>query len=563
MATRPAPAPTPSDLSRLCLVAIEHAPAPMATVEGAGHIVCQVNPAFCRLMDQSKEQLVGKSFYEILPKNDGCITLLDRVYRTGMPECHTEQQHSEPHPVYWSYAMWPVMVDGRPLGVMIQVTETAQLHEEKLAMNEALMLGSVRQHELTEAAESLNAQLQQEINERKRAQADMEELESTNRQLQKSESLGRMAGAIAHTFNNQLGVVIGNLELALLDLPSGGAVDSLTAAKQAAEKAATVSSQMLTYLGQSIGKRELFDLSEVCRRNLPILRAALPGKVLLEIDLPSPGPVITADANQIAQVLTNLINNAWEAVGEAGGSIHLTVKTVLRADIPTEHRRPVYWQPEDPAYACIEVVDVGCGIADKEMENLFDPFFSSKFAGRGMGLPVVMGILKAHGGAVTVKSEAGQGSTFRIFLPLSAGVVPQRQEKASHLQLGANCTVLLVEDDTMMRNMASTMLRRLGLTVLEAKDGAEAIEVLRARQNEIRCVLCDLTMPYRNGWETIAALHEIAPDVPVILASGYDKARVMSGDHSEWPQVFLGKPYGFEALRDAIGKALGSWNEKK
>ena len=141
----------------------------MATVEGASHIVRYVNPAFCRLMDKPTEQLVGKPFCEMLPEKDECVTLLDRVYRTGKPESHTEQQHSKPHPVFWSYTMWPVIADERPVGVMIQVTETAQFHEKTVAMNEALMLGSVRQHELTEAADSSNAQLQTEITERKRA----------------------------------------------------------------------------------------------------------------------------------------------------------------------------------------------------------------------------------------------------------------------------------------------------------------------------------------------------------------------------------------------------------
>ena len=401
----------------------------MVMVEGARHIVREANPAFCRLIEKTQEQLVGKSFDELLIANDECVTLLDRVYRTGKPESHTGQQELGQNTVFWSYTMWPVMAEERPLGVMIQVTETTQFHENTLAMNEALILGSLRQHELTEAADSLNHQLQKEIGERKQAQAEKEELAAANQQLQKSESLGRMAGAIAHIFNNQLGVVMVNLELALMDLPSGGPVSSLTEALQAAQKAAAVSGQMLTYLGQSHGKRVRFDLSEECRRNVGILRAVLPEKVALEVQLPTPGPVISADANQIQQVLTNLINNAWEAIGEEGGVMHLAVNTVLAADIPVTRCYPVHWQPQVSAYACLELTDAGCGIASGEIENLFDPFFSSKFTGRGMGLPVVLGIVTAHGGAVTVQSEAGQGSTFRVFLPVYVEVVPPQPEK--------------------------------------------------------------------------------------------------------------------------------------
>jgi CheY-like chemotaxis protein len=367
-----------------------------------------------------------------------------------------------------------------------------------------------------------------------------------------------MAGAIAHTFNNQLGVVIGNLEMAIDELPPGaGPVNSITAAMQAAGKAAEVSGMMLTYLGQSFDKREPLDLSEACLRSLPILRAVMPGKVLLETDLPSPGPVISANTNQIQQVLNNLINNAWEAIGEDGGSIHLRVKTGSPADIPAAYRFPQNWQPQDTAYACLEVTDAGCGIEDEDFEKIFDPFFSSKFTGRGMGLAMVMGIIRAHGGVVTVESEPGQGSTFRVFLPVSGEEVPRQLDKAAPgPEIAGGGTVLLVEDEEMVRNMAAAMLNRLGFSVLVAKDGVEAVQVFRQRQERIRFVLCDLTMPRMNGWETLRALRKLAPGIPVILASGYDKAHVMAGDHPELPQVFLGKPYKLKGLSDAISQAL-------
>src|SRR5471030_849265 len=172
------------DLSSLCLAITEHAPLPMATVEGASHIVRYVNPAFCRLMDKPAEQLVGKPFAEILPEKDVSVTLLDRVFRTGKPESHTEQQHSKPHSVFWTYTMWPVLADELPVRVMIQVTETAQFHEKTLAMNEALMLGSLRQHELTEAANSLNVQLQDEITVRKLVEAERKKLDQRLRDQQ-------------------------------------------------------------------------------------------------------------------------------------------------------------------------------------------------------------------------------------------------------------------------------------------------------------------------------------------------------------------------------------------
>ena len=316
---------------------------------------------------------------------------------------------------------------------------------------------------------------------------------------------------------------------------------------------------MLTYLGQSFDKRELLDLAEICRRSLPILQASLPGKVGLKTDLFSPGPAVMANEDEIRQVLTNLITNAWEAFGEGGGAVYLGVKTVSRADIPTTHRYPLDWRPQDHAYACLEVQDRGSGIADKDIENLFDPFFSSKFTGRGLGLPVALGIVKAHGGAVTVASEPGRGSTFRVFLPLSATALPLEINPALAIpEREENATILLAEDEEMVRDMAAAMLTGLGFTVLSAKDGADAVEMFRQRRNEISLVLCDLTMPRLNGWETLAALRKLAPHIPVIMASGYDKTQVMVGDHPEWPQVFLGKPYTLKELSNAVGQALAS-----
>ena len=264
-----------------------------------------------------------------------------------------------------------------------------------------------------------------DITASKRAEAEKEALEAQNRQLQKSESLGRMAGAIAHHFNNQLQAVMMNLEMALND-PSRNVPehrDSLAEAMQAARKAAEVSSLMLTYLGQTVAKREPLDLSQTCAEHLALLRAALPLSVVLDTDLPRPGPAISANANQMQQVLTNLVTNAWEAMGDTQGTIRLTVKRVAAEDIPVAHRFPTDWQPHSGAWACLEVADPGCGIAAPDMEKIYDPFFSSKFIGRGLGLAVVLGIVRAHAGGVAMSSEPGCGSVFRVFLPVSEPAV--------------------------------------------------------------------------------------------------------------------------------------------
>jgi signal transduction histidine kinase len=228
-----------------------------------------------------------------------------------------------------------------------------------------------------------------------------------------------MAGAIAHHFNNQLHVVIGNLEMAMDDLPrSAEMLTTLNEAMKAARKGAEVSGLMLTYLGHTPAKQEPLDLSEVCIRSLPMIRIIMPKNVTLETDLCSPGPAVMADVNQIRQIIINLTTNAWEASGQDLRSIHLSVKTVSPADVPAPHRYPFDWQPDDTPHACLEVADMGCGIACKDIKKLFDPFFTTKFTGRGLGLPVVSGIVQAHGGGITVESEPGRGSVFRVFFPV-------------------------------------------------------------------------------------------------------------------------------------------------
>jgi two-component system cell cycle sensor histidine kinase/response regulator CckA len=398
-----------------------------------------------------------------------------------------------------------------------------------------------------------------DITESKLAEEERAKLEVQNRQLQKAEGLGRMAGAIAHCFNNHLTVVMGNLELAIADLPPGeGPTDKLSAALQAARDAAAVSNLMLTYLGQTHAQHEPLDLSEVCRRCLPLLGAAMPKDMVLETDLPSPGPVISANANQIQQVLSNLATNAWEAGSYGRCAIHVTVKTVSSADIPVSHRFPIGWRQSDNAYACLEVMDEGSGIEETDIEKIFDPFFSSKFTGRGLGLSVLLGIVRAHGGAVTVESEPGRKSTFRVFLPVSAEIVVRQSDRtAQSTEIDSGGAVLLVEDEPMVRKVVENALATLGFAVLLAKDGVEAVEVFSQHRDEVRCVLCDLIMPRMNGWETLAALRKLAPGLPVILSSGYDEAYVMAGDHPELPQALLSKPYQIQELREALGRALG------
>jgi len=428
-------------------------------------------------------------------------------------------------------------------------------------LNYMLPVGGKEMHfeaRVAPCAEDMVITIVRDVTERKRAEAEKAEFESQNRQLQKTESLGRMAGAIAHHFNNKLQSIMANLEL--LGAPTLGVdpVRCLAMAMRATEKAAEVSRLMLLYLGQSTSKREPRYLAELCRESLPLVQDTLPDTVTLETNWPAPGPVISANENEILRVLTNLISNAWEAMGEGRGTIHLSVRSAKAEEIPTEHRFPQGWHALGTDYACLEVRDSGCGIAETEIEKLFDPFYSTKFISRGLGLPVVLGIVHAHDGVVTIESQPGHYCVFRVFFPVSQELPrsPEVGNQTSAPEGGG--TVLLVDDDELLLMSTGALIEMLGFTLLTARDGVEAVEMFREYKGDIRCVITDLTMPRMDGWETLAALREINPTLPVILASGYDKGQVLAGAHTERPQAFLGKPFGLQQLRNALGQALAA-----
>ncbi|MCA1795723.1 MAG: response regulator, partial [Desulfobacteraceae bacterium] len=202
--------------------------------------------------------------------------------------------------------------------------------------------------------------------------------------------------------------------------------------------------------------------------------------------------------------MTNLFTNARESLPENQGSIRLSIQTVSHEDLSTTRRFPLDWQPQDIFYACLKISDTGCGISKKDIGNLFDPFYTTQFTGRGMGLPVTMGFLKTHGGCIAVDSEAGRGSVFRVYLPVKTEIKSVKHEKVTtpkeNVENGG--TVLLIEDEASVRYMGKAMLTRLGYAVIEAQDGVEAMRLFQEHQNEIACVLSDLTMPRMNGWET-------------------------------------------------------------
>ena len=400
-----------------------------------------------------------------------------------------------------------------------------------------------------------------DMTEAKQVHSEKLLMEQQKQRIWRAESLSRMAGGIAHHFNNLLGAVVGNLELAQLNPFQESDLHSHIAdAMQASHRAIEISKLMRAYLGQTPETREPLDLAQAVREALPLSQLSIPPSIRLKTECPSPGPRIKATGVHIQQILANVIANSAEAIGDQEGEIAVTVGVVDETEISASRYFPLDWTPKTTTYACISVSDTGCGLDAAQLEKIFEPFFSTKFTGRGLGLSVVLGLIRSNGGAINVETRPGRGMIFRVYFPElieAAAITKQNGVRPPELS-DQNGLVLVADDEPLVRDMAAAQLKRIGFAVITAVDGLDAVEKFRARQEDIRLAVLDLTMPRMDGWQTLAALRELRGDLPVILASGYDEAQVKGDKHPERPQVFLQKPYGIVELQAALGRALGT-----
>ncbi|HKE27321.1 MAG TPA: PAS domain S-box protein [Bryobacteraceae bacterium] len=380
------------------------------------------------------------------------------------------------------------------------------------------------------------------------------------RLAQKLESIGLLAGGIAHDFNNLLTIILGSASAARIECPSCRHYENIITAS---ERAAHLTSQLLAYAGKGQVIPTTFNLADLVLGSRELLSASVPKRVELGFNL-SPGELfIKAAPSQIEQVLMNLVINAGEAIPpHADGRIEIATSVCEVAPEAARAHAPSF-DVQPGHFVCLEVTDNGCGMDEGIQARVFDPFFSTKFTGRGLGLAAVQGIVRSCGGFIEVHSWSGAGSTFRVCFPAAgrepvAGIPASARTGTSRWQGRRHSAVLVVDDEEMVRELACTALRVRGYEVLEAKDGKDALEVLAGASCLPSLILLDLTMPAMGAEELVPILNRDYPDLRIIVTSGYPEEAARGEFPPRAVAGFLQKPYTVAALTEKVEETFNS-----
>ncbi|MEZ4734566.1 MAG: response regulator [Caldilineaceae bacterium] len=325
----------------------------------------------------------------------------------------------------------------------------------------------------------------------------------------------------------------------------------------AAERAADLTRQLLAYARKGNFQLTLLDVSGLVRDTAGLFSAALPNRAELQLDLADALPAVTVDRHQLQQVVMNLVLNAAEALGNTGGYVRICTGMQL---LVTSHEVSHYvGEALAPgAYVTLQVSDNGCGMEQTMLQQIFDPFFSTKSTGHGLGLAATLGIMRTHHGGIVVESQLGVGSTFTLLLPATTAQVPTPQSVAATTthHYCSPPTLLVIDDEVAIREAVTDLLTTAGITILTAASGQEGIDLFRRQGDQIDLILLDMKMPQLSGEETLRALCQIDPTVNVILSSGYTETEIHHLQQEANVVAFLPKPYNFAQLTAAIHDAL-------
>jgi PAS domain S-box-containing protein len=479
-------------------------------------IITSWNPAAERLYGYSAAEIIGQKISVLAPPDR--LTEMD-----GLLQCIRSGQAIEP------FETVRVRKDGRLINVHLTISPI--LHTD---------------HDIRGASI-----IARDITEQKRSEQQL-------REMQKLESLGLIAGGVAHDFNNLLVGIMGNASLVLESLPSSSPnYAPLSHVVQASERAAHLTQQMLAYAGKGRFVTEKIDLSTLVEEISSLIQTSIPKSVQLRLELGRGLPAIDADPGQIQQLVMNLVINGAEAIGDTqNGTVFVTTgiqeidEAYLRQNFAGE---PMHLG----TYVSLEVQDTGCGMTEETRRRIFDPFFTTKFTGRGLGLAAALGIVRGHRGTIRIYSEPGKGSTFKILLPAAEGVAQSARSIEIQSELRGSGTILVVDDEEVVRNTAKTALERYGYSVLLAEDGQTGVDMFR-EHGEIVLVLLDMTMPLMNGQEAFRQMQRIRATSKVIISSGYNEVEAIRRFTTKGIGGFIQKPYTASKLASTVKRVLDS-----
>jgi PAS domain S-box-containing protein len=383
-----------------------------------------------------------------------------------------------------------------------------------------------------------------DITERKRTEIERLELEQQFHQAQKLESLGVLASGIAHDFNNILTIILGYCYLAKEDFSDEPSkLDHFKNIEMAARRAADLCQQMLTYAGKSQLAETRVNVWLLVDEVIRMLQSAIKKNVSFELDLIQRVPEIKGEASKIQQIVMNLIINAAEAIGSANGTIRVVLtKTAIESDTSETDTFGTRIMPG--RYVCLEVSDTGIGMDAATQKRIFEPFYTTKSTGRGLGMSAIRNIVMSHEGILQLTSTPGTGTTFKVFFP-----VPEASDSSEAVSSVAvptempGGTILLVEDEHKLLDLGKTLLETLGFIVITAQNGGEALEIYSQRRSEIDAILMDLIMPVMGGIDCYNELRKIAPLLPVIFCSGYNVEQVSGVIEKDPHASFVQKPF--------------------
>ena len=376
---------------------------------------------------------------------------------------------------------------------------------------------------------------------------------------QKLETLGTLANGIAHDFNNLLGAVLAQADVALAECASGSSPEEeLERIRNTAFRGSEIVRQLMIYAGKEDAGVELVDVSRTVKDMLELLKVSVPKRSVIETDLIQDLPAVRANGAQIRQIVMNLVMNASDAIGDRDGVIHVTARCVK---VGRNSLGGISDRLADGDYLQLEVSDTGCGMPPEMQVNVFDPFFTTKSAGHGLGLAVVDGIVRGLGGAIFLTSQPEMGTTFQILLPCAetpAGLTHSPNSDTRELtRPSQDVTVLVVEDEGLLRQAVAKMLRKAGLFVIEASDGSAALTSIRMHNGPVDVLLLDITLPGAPSREVFEEATRLRPEMKVIITSAHteDVAMALLGVRG---QYFIRKPFALRNLIGLIRKSLPS-----